>query len=124
MSYAWNVNKNKWSSVSFETIEECIKDAKYCGCKRGDIIYIGQAKHVSIKDMIDFQSLLVGVHNGMYEKVGKPAYDWNIDYLDHSRKKFLEYENKLQQLVINYLKEIEMEPKFCKILNPKEFIIR
>ena len=48
----------------------------------------------------------------------------NVDYMDHNRGKFLEYENKLQELVIDYLKEIEMEPKFCKILEPKEFIIR
>ena len=55
MSYTWNKNKDKWSSYDFETIEECVKDAKYCGCKKGDIIYIGLAEHVSIKEMIDFQ---------------------------------------------------------------------
>lgn len=124
MSYTWNKNKNKWSSYDFETIEECVKDAKYRGCKKGDIIYIGRAEHVSIKEMIDFQSLLVELHNEMYKKIGIPAYDWNVDYMDHNRGKFLEYENKLQELVIDYLKEIEMEPKFCKILEPKEFIIR
>ena len=40
------------------------------------------------------------------------AYDWTIEYPNHDKKKYLEYQEKLKQLVMDYLKEIGMEPGF------------
>lgn len=47
MSYVWSTEKYSNYSEDFETIEECIKEAKNTGCKAGTVIWIGkQKKHI------------------------------------------------------------------------------
>ena len=68
-------------------------------------------KKVPIKG-VDLGNVLESIHDEMYEEVGELAYDWTIEYPNHDKKKYLEYQEKLKQLVMDYLKEIGMEPGF------------
>ena len=124
MNYAWDENKDGQNySDGFESIEECVEDAKGFGCKIGDIIYVGEARKVPIKG-VDLGSVLESVHDEMYDEVGELAYDWTIEYPNHDKKKYLEYQEKLKQLVMDYLKEIGMEPGFFQVINSKPVVIK
>ena len=96
MNYAWDANRDGQNySDGFKSIEECVEDAKGFGCKVGDATYVGEL-----------------------------AYDWTIEYPNHDKKKYLEYQEKLKQLVMDYLKEIGMEPGFFQVINTKPVVIK
>ena len=71
-------------------------------------------KKVPIKG-VDLGNVLESIHDEMYEEVGELAYDWTIEYPNHDKKKYL---------VMDYLKEIGMEPGFFQVINTKSVVIK
>ena len=59
----------------------------------------------------------------MSSEVGEIADGWDIEYPE-DKGKYEEYEEKLKQLVVDYLKEIGMEPYFFTVINTKEVVIK
>ena len=60
--------------------------------------------------------MLESIHDEMYEEVGELAYDWTIEYPNHDKKKYLEYQEKLKQLVWNR--------DFFQVINTKPVVIK
>lgn len=120
-------NADIWNHDTFETVQECIDDAKenYL-MKQGERIYIGKCQDVSIGG-IDLDDTLWRVKEDMYEQVGEVAEGWDIYstigcYADR-RPIYDKYNEKLRQLVINYIEEIGETTKFYKIINEQEVVI-
>lgn len=66
-------------------------------------------------------------HRAIFKDLGNIkilAYDWTIEYPNHDKKKYLEYQEELKQLVMDYLKEIGMEPGFFQVINTKPVVIK
>ena len=58
MSYSWSTEEySDHYSTDFDTIEECIKEAKDMGCKAGTTIWIGKVEEVDIRQ-VDLTSIL------------------------------------------------------------------
>ena len=127
--YTWMScpNAEVWDHDTFETIQECIDDAKVnYGVKTGDTIYIGECQDVSIGG-IYFDDVLCRVEEDMYEQVGEISEGWDIYstngcYADR-RPIQDKYNEKLRQLVIDYIKEIGETPTFYKVINEREIIV-
>ena len=124
MSYP---NAEVWDHGTFETIQECIDDAKTnYGVKTGDTIYIGKCQDVSIGG-IYFDDVLCRVEEDMYEQVGEISEGWDIystnGYYADRRPIQDKYNEKLRQLVIDYIKEIGETPTFYKVINEREIIV-
>ena len=120
--YTWMKNDNCdiWNRGEFETIEECIEEALDCGYEPGETIYVGECQKVEVGG-IYFDDVLERVEETMYDEVGEVSEGWDISsttgaYSD--RKEIYEkYQNKLDNLVIEYLKEIKEIPYFYKVIN-------
>ena len=75
MSYSWSTEEYSDNySTDFDTIEECIKEAKDMGCKAGTTIWIGKVEEVDIRQ-VDLTSILEDLHNAVYDDVGELAED-------------------------------------------------
>lgn len=123
MNYAWSTEIDSCTySDGFKSVKECVQDAKNSGCKPYTVIYVGEAKRQEIRG-IYFDEVLENVHDQMYSDVGDAAYAWDIEDPDQDKEKFEEYQEKLKQLVLNYLKEIGMEPKFFEVVNVRAVVI-
>ena len=125
MKYTWERYRdaNIWMNEEFDSIQECIEDARSNGFEKGDTIFIGECKPVEITG-IDFDSVLESVEQSVYEEVGQVSEGWTIGYIrgNTARAAVLEkYDKKLLDLVMQYLEEIHEVPNFYKIINVKEY---
>lgn len=120
--YTWigNDNCDIWDRGEFDTIEECIGEALDCGFEPGDTIYIGECENVEVGG-IYFDDVLDHMEETMYEEVGEASEGWNISSITGAysdRKEIYEkYQNKLENLVMEYLDEIKEIPSFYKVIN-------
>ena len=120
--YTWMENDNCdiWDRGEFNTIEECIDEALDCGYEPGDTIYVGECQNVEVGG-IYFDDVLDRVEETMYDEVGEVSEGWNISSMTGAysdRKEIYEkYQNKLENLVMEYLKEIKEMPYFYKVVN-------
>ena len=127
MKYTWERYRdaNIWMNDKFDSVEECIEDARNNYEMDGKTIYIGKCESVSIGG-IDFDSVLDSVEQDMYDQVGEASEGWNIGYIrgNPDRAAVLEkYNKKLLDLVMEYLEEIHEVPKFYKVGNIKEYTV-
>ena len=109
-----------WNHDRFNTIEDCVADAKenYLGDK--DRIYVGECENVVIGG-VDLSSVLDSVEYDMYEQVGEVSEGWDISKITDNRRRIYEiYEERMLQLVLNYIKEIGEEPSFYRVTNIRE----
>lgn len=125
MKYTWERYRDSdiWMNGEFDSVEECIEDARNNYEMAGKTIYIGECEPVSIGG-IDFDSVLDSVEQIMYDKVGEASEGWTIGYIrgNPDRAAVLEkYDKKLFDLVMEYLKEINQVPNFYKVRNVKEY---
>lgn len=127
MKYTWERYRdaNIWMNGEFDSVEECIEDARNNYEMAGKTIYIGECESVSIGG-IDFDSVLDSVEQDMYDKVGQVSEGWNIGYVrgNKARAAVIEkYDKKLLDLVMEYLEEINEVPNFYKVVDIKEYIV-
>lgn len=110
-----NLEKQKENFKNHRAIFKDLGNIKILDFKKPNrlemLFTLEKRKKVPIKG-VDLGNVLENIHDEMYEEVGELAYDWTIEYPNHDKKKYLEYQEKLKQLVMDYLKEIGMEPGF------------
>lgn len=127
--YTWMEypNVEMWNKDTFETIEECVEDAKkHYFVESGDVIYIGECKPATIGG-IYLDDVLERVEEDMYEQVGEVSVGWDITsvrepYADR-KPIYDKYEKRLEKLVKDYIKEIEEGSKFYTVTNMQEVIV-
>lgn len=127
--YTWMEypNASIWDKDTFETIEECVEDAKkHYFKKSGEKIYIGKCEDVKIGGVY-FDDVLERVEEDMYEQVGEVSEGWDITsvrepYADR-KPIYDKYEKRLEKLVKDYMEEIGETPGFYKVVNEREVIV-
>ena len=131
--YSWvnDCNTEIWNNGMFDTVEECVKDARYenfveyeLSSNNDDyVIYVGECVPVDI-DGIYLDDILERVEETMYGEMGEVAEGWDIystsgEYQDR-KPIYDKYQKQLEILVLNYIKEIGEKPDFFKIRNIRE----
>lgn len=114
--YTWSESTTDviWQHDLFETEEECIKDAKESYYKRaGEEIAVGTA--VPYEVSADVDCVLERLEEDAYDECGEAADDWNISTRKGREKEFDELQEKVTELVNEYLEKIGEKPDFYKI---------
>ena len=124
MSYAWIAeNSDNWST-DFDTIEECVEEAKRMGHEAGTVIYVDERKEPEIRG-IELSDILEMVHDNMYIDYGEYAEDWNVEDIEDVEPKVYEkYEKAVNDIIVKYIKEIGMEPNFKEVVSTKQVVIK
>lgn len=125
--YAWERDRifSEYYKGTFGSIKECIEDAKSEGFKPGQIIYIGKCIEPDISCGVWFDRVLEDVQDAMYSDYGDNAEDWDLSVGDIEERQEIydKYEEKLTNLVEDYIKEIGAKPNFYDVVDIKPIII-
>lgn len=123
MSYSWSTEEySDHYSTDFDTIEECIKEAKDMGCKAGTTIWIGKVEEVDIRQ-VDLTSILEDLHNAVYDDIGESAGDWYIEDIDN-QESYEKCEEAINDLVVKFIEENGMKPTFEKVTDIEPYVIK
>lgn len=114
-SWSDNATDEWWVNDTFGTVEECIKDAKseWNGKKSSDEIAIGTIVPYVVSADID--CMLEQLEQDAYEECGDAAESWYISNRKGHEKEYDELQEKVTQLVNEYLEKIGEKPSFYKI---------
>lgn len=117
--YSWSNNKNDevWENGRFDSIEECIEDAKKQGYKMGEIIAIG--KCVDFETYVDAGDVIEILQEQAYEQCGEVSEGW-IDWKADNVNVLSE---RLTKCINDWLKETKQEPCFYTIRDIGELVI-
>ena len=125
--YAWERDRifSEDYKGTFDSIKECIEDAKSEGFKPGQMIYIGKCIEPDISCGVRFDRVLEDVQDAMYSDYGDNAEDWDLSVGDIEERQEIydKYEEKLTDLVEDYIKEIGAKPNFYDAVDIKPIII-
>lgn len=123
--YTWEHSKNEefWNHDLFDTIEECLQDAKEnYDVKIGDTIAIG--KVVPYEARVFAGHVLEQLESDAYEECGECAEDWETFSYKDDREKLDELSNQLTEVVKAWLKKYKREPDFYKIENVRTIEVK
>ncbi|HAB60875.1 MAG TPA: hypothetical protein DCE48_09255 [Lachnospiraceae bacterium] len=116
ITWSYRETDELWQHEEFETVDECIKDAKEnYGMKVGEKIAIGTVFPFEVS--IDIESMLERVEELAYEECGEVSESWGITSRKLFGKEMNELQNKVTELVNEYLEIIDEKPTFYKIDN-------
>lgn len=125
--YTWERDRifSEYYKGTFDSIKECIEDAKSEGFKPGQMIYIGKCIEPDISCGVWFERVLEDVQDAMYSDYGDNAEDWDLSVGDIEERQEIydKYEEKLTDLVEDYIKEIGAKPNFYDVVDIKPIII-
>lgn len=114
--YTWNFDRDEeWNNETFETIEECIKDAKNDCDYHGQTIYIGEKKDFEIE--VDAGEILTELQNQAFYIVGEISDGW-LDNL--SENDVDELSDILSKQVKSWLEQHNELPWFYHVDNVNE----
>ena len=112
--YAWSKNSDDevWHGGPCDSIRECVKEATDEGYGVDETIALGLIEPYEVN--YDFADEIVyRLCEDAYDEVGEVSDSW----LDNVSKENLEkLNNRVTQVVLEWLKEINEEPTFYKVL--------
>ncbi len=103
--YSWSFNENAdvWTSGTFDTIAECIADAKGENAIDGNrhaVVYIGT--NIPFKPSANVESMLENMEEQAADEVGEVGQDWNAyDY--KKREELDELQEAVQKVVDEWM---------------------
>ena len=109
--YTWNESDDElWQHDCFDTVEECIKDAKEnYDYKVGETITVGITEPFVVS--VDGSDVLERLEENAYEECGEASERW----LDYPYKDIEKLSKRLTECVNEWLKETNQEPGFYHI---------
>lgn len=120
--YAWSENKDDeiWYGGPCDTIKECVDEALAENFNMTDTFSIGHIEPYEIK--YDFaQDIVERLCEDAWDEVGEASEGW----LDSAKRAQLDLLNKrITPIIMEWLKEINEEPTFYKILPCEECTLK
>ena len=110
--YTWSESENDelWSHGLFDTVKECIKDAKEnYDYKIGETIAVGITEPFVVN--VDGSDILERLEEDAYEECGEASEGW----LSCPYKDIEKLSERLTECVNEWLKETNQEPSFYHI---------
>lgn len=118
MKYTWEHSDNEeiWRNDVFNTIEDCILDAKEnYDIEPGETIAIGEP--VYWEPHVNVYTILNQFEEDAYEECGEIAEDWYAYDYKRDEEKVEQLSDKLTEIVKQWLKDNGTYPTFYKIEN-------
>jgi hypothetical protein len=123
--YSWTFDKrdNIWTSDTFDTVKECVEDAKKYielnKCAKGHkSIFIGE-NHL-FEPYVDAADVLELIENSAYDQCGEVANDWYSYDAATMKTELAELSCKITAIVKEWLKKYNREPFFYSIIDVHE----
>lgn len=118
MEYTWEHSEDEeyWRYDVFDTIEDCIKDAKEnYDVKSGETIAIGEP--VYYEPQVDAFHILAKLEEDAWDEYGEASEGWDTYNYEKDKEKVEELSEKLTEIVKQWLKDNGTYPNFYIIKN-------
>lgn len=118
MKYTWEYSENEefWDNDVFDTIEDCILDAKEnYGIEPGETIAIGETFYW--EPHVDAFNILERLEYDAWDECGEAAEGWETFDYKRDKEKVEELSEKLTEIVRQWLKDNGTYPGFSIIKN-------
>lgn len=120
MKYTWETDETDiWQHDLFDTVEDCIEDAKSYATAPGATIVVGEA--IFWEPYIDVCDMLDQFEEEAYYECGEVAEDWSSYNYERDKEKVDELSEKLNEIIKQWLKDNGTYPTFYKIENVRVF---
>jgi hypothetical protein len=122
IGYTWETDANAeiWTHGEFETVEECIKDAKEnYHMEPGRKIAVGITEFYEIS--VDADRVLEDMEADAYDECGESAEGWNLQY--PGQEAVQELSKKLTEITKEWLEKHNNIPHFYKVEGIKEVVV-
>lgn len=112
--YTWSAEKNaeRYENGVWATVDECIAEAEAVGVARGDTIYVGECENFQIS--VDCVNIFEILREEAYDFADDYGEDWCND-LDFSQEDTEKLNEKLSQVIIDFLTEHNAMPNFYQV---------
>lgn len=113
--YAWtrNAEDDIWESATFDSVKECVEDARGCGIKPGEQIAVGICE--PYEPQINAEQILDNISEDAYEKVGEVAEGWPYFKRGEGYEGADTLQERMQKVFMEWLKETNQIPSFYHI---------
>lgn len=114
IKYSWNeTDEDFWCHGEFDTVEDCIKDAKY-NYYITDTIFVGEVEPYEI--YVDADTILECIEEEAYNDCGEAAENWTPSR-DVDQEEINKLSMALTTIVKTWLKDHRVMPNFYSINN-------
>lgn len=116
--FAWSRHSDDeiWRGGPCDTIKECVEEALAEDMEMTDTFALGYLENYCM-DLCFADYLIEYLQEDAYDEVGEVAYDW-LDSVSKEQRESLN--NKITEVIKEWLEEIHEEPSFYKVLPCKE----
>lgn len=117
-TYTWNYNEDDeyWNHDDFNTIDECVADAKEnYKMKVGQRIAIGEPDVFKIS--VDSTTILDGIEEQAYDECGDVSESWDSYDYKNDKEGIEELSKQLTKCVEEWLEKRNNMPSFYRITN-------
>jgi methylmalonyl-CoA mutase N-terminal domain/subunit len=121
-TYTWETSANAeiWTHGEFETIEECVKDAKEnYHMELGKKIAVGITEFYEIS--VDADRVLEDMEADAYDECGESAEGWNLS--EPGKEAVNELTDQLTNCVKDWLKKYNNMPYFYRVVDIRKVVI-
>lgn len=118
MKYTWEYSENEeiWRNDVFDTIEDCILDAKEnYEVEPGETIAVGEP--VYFEPYVDAINILEQLESDAYDECGEFSESWTLYNYQKDKDKIEELSEKLTEIVKQWLKDNGTYPHLYMIKN-------
>ena len=118
MKYTWEYSEDEeyWTKDVFDTIEDCIKDAKEnYNIKPGETIAIGEPFYW--EPHVDAFNILERLEEEAWDECGEVSEGWDTCNYERDKEKVEELSEELTKIVRKWLKDNGTYPNFYTINN-------
>lgn len=111
--YAWTKHKNDevWYGGPCDSVKECVEEARLEDYKDAELFAIGYIEPYQV-DYVNADQIIEYLQEYAYDEVGEVSESWLNDVSIEQRA---DLENKVLKVVLEWLKDCNVEPSFYKI---------
>lgn len=122
VKFAWSKNKTDeiWRGGPCNTIKECAEEALAEGYKEDDKIALGYVEPYEVNS-VNSDQIIEYLQIDAYDSIGEVAEDW-LNYI--TREQYEDLEDRVLKVVKEWLKDVNEEPTFYRIMPFDEVLIR
>ena len=120
--YAWSRKSDDeiWRGGPCDSIKECVEEALADDFKMEDTFALGYIEDYNM-NLCFADHLIEYLQEDAYDELGEVAYDW-LDSISKEQRELLN--NRITNVVKEWLKEIHEEPNFYKVLPCEECTLK
>lgn len=118
--YCWSFDKGNWAGCGYDSIDECIEDARK---EMTDDVVKGTiyvAEEIPYLPEVSLETIMEQLEETAFDDIGYMAEDWDA-YDPRKKEEVKELKDKLNRVIYEWMDKYGYAPYFFTVENEKEY---